>query len=69
MAGWVNAFEHGYSNEDVVAGFVGSLENFLRHHNDIPTWVEGAYQSILGRPAEPAGLDGWIAVLAQAPAG
>jgi hypothetical protein len=67
VQGWVNAFEHGVSNEDVIAGFVGSKENFSRHGNDIPSWVEGAYQSILGRQADPAGLDAWAAALAQAP--
>jgi hypothetical protein len=61
--GWVFAFTHGVSNEDVVAGFVGSKESFDRAGDDIPTWVENAYQSILGRQADPAGLDNWTAFL------
>jgi hypothetical protein len=34
VQGWVSDFEHGYSNENVVAGFVGSDEYFQRH-----TWT------------------------------
>jgi hypothetical protein len=65
--GWVYAFEHGVSNEDVVAGFVGSRESFDRAGDDIPTWVENAYQSILGRQADPVGLASWTAFLEQGP--
>jgi hypothetical protein len=29
--GWVQNFEHGFSNENVVAGFVASDEYFAKH--------------------------------------
>ena len=31
VQGWVSDFEHGNSNENVVAGFVGSDEYFQKH--------------------------------------
>jgi hypothetical protein len=65
VSAWVNAFLHGYSNEDVVAGFVGSLERFQQAGNDIPTWIDNAYLSILGRHADSDAIDSWTAVLAQ----
>src|SRR5207237_4594788 len=35
VAGWVSAFESGTkTNEDVVAGFVGSVEYFKKHNAD-----------------------------------
>jgi hypothetical protein len=61
--GWVYAFEHGVSNENVIAGFVGSKESFDRAGDDIPTWVENAYQSILGRPVDPGALAHWTVIL------
>jgi hypothetical protein len=65
VQGWVYAFEHGVSNENVIAGFVGSKESFDRAGDDIPTWVENAYQSILGRPVDPGALAHWTAILEQ----
>jgi hypothetical protein len=65
VSAWVNAFLHGYSNEDVVAGFVGSLERFQQAGNDIPTWIDNAYLSILGHHADSDARDAWAAVLAQ----
>jgi hypothetical protein len=61
---WVNAFEHGLRNEDVIAGFVGSLEYFQKHDDSSAEWLMSAYQDILGRPPDPTGFQGWLAVLA-----
>jgi hypothetical protein len=63
VAGWVNAFEHGTSSEDVVAGFVGSPEYFHRHYDNIDAWVEAAYHAILGRDADVGGHEGWRRLL------
>src|SRR5262249_55924654 len=39
VAAWVALFEnHAATNEDVVTGFVGSLEFFLGHHDNIGDW-------------------------------
>jgi V8-like Glu-specific endopeptidase len=68
VKGWVNAFESGLTNEDLVTLFVGgapgSREYFQTHYDNIDDWLYTAYQDILGRPPDAAGLQGWLAVLA-----
>jgi hypothetical protein len=54
---WVNAFLHGTSNENVVAGFVGSAEYFQKHGNDIREFIFSAYRDILGRDPDAAGYN------------
>jgi hypothetical protein len=61
--GWVAAFENGYSNENVIAGFVGSAEYFQTHYNNAVDWLWSAYQNILGRAPDAAGLAAWLSVL------
>jgi RHS repeat-associated protein len=60
---WVSAFVSGTSNEDVIAGFVGSPEYFQKHYDNAPDWVYQAYQAILGRDPDAAGLQNWLAFL------
>jgi hypothetical protein len=56
VAGWVLAFEnHSYTNEDVIAGFVGAPEYFQRHYDNIGDWLFAAYGDILGRTPGDAG--------------
>jgi hypothetical protein len=60
LASWVNAFVHGTStNEDVVAGFVGSAESFHQHKGAFD-WLLGAYQGLLGRKPSATELAGWL---------
>jgi hypothetical protein len=63
---WTNAFLHGVSNEDVVAGFVGSPEYFAEHYGNAPDWIFNAYQDLLGRQPDPAGEEGWVMILGNA---
>jgi hypothetical protein len=65
VSAWVNAFLRGASNEDVIAGFVGSVEDFRDSGSDIPTWLDNAYQKILGHQPDPDGFDGWLTFLTQ----
>jgi streptogramin lyase len=52
VAGWVNAFESGAAtNEDVVAGFVGSPEYFQKHFGNASDWFASAFQALFGYPA------------------
>src|SRR5262249_4200708 len=68
VAGWVGAFENGTSNEDIIAGFIGSAENFGLQGNNIDAWVEAAYQDGLGRPADPTEGQNWDIVIEEAEA-
>jgi CARDB/Domain of unknown function (DUF4214) len=55
-AGWVSSFENGSkTNEDVVAGFVGSDEYFANHSGMVLDWFTAAYQALFGQPASQAG--------------
>jgi hypothetical protein len=49
VAGWVNRFESGTAtNEDVVAGFVGSVEYYQKHKSDSQDWWNQAVQALFG---------------------
>ena len=51
--GWVTRFLQGASNEDVVAGFVGSREHFYNPAKGKGTradWCASAYRDVLPRP-------------------
>ena len=63
VAAWVNAFESGFSNENVIAGFVGSTEYFQKHFDNIPDWIFHAYDDVLGHDPDPAGFQGWLQFL------
>jgi hypothetical protein len=63
VTSWVTAFESGYSNENVVAGFVGSAEYFQSHYDNAADWLWSAYLDVLGRPPDAAGLAAWLNLL------
>jgi hypothetical protein len=67
VANWVNGFLSGLSNENVIAGFVGSPEYFDNHYGDAPDWLTGAYQDILARSPDAAGLQVWLNELRSSP--
>ncbi len=48
----------------VDAGITGSEEYFTRVGGTNPDWIDAAYEQVLGRAVDPAGRDGWLAVLA-----
>jgi hypothetical protein len=61
--GWVNAFLHGASNENVSGGFVGSLEYFEdlhKGHNSRIGWIDMGFQDILHRDAQPDEVRTWL---------
>jgi hypothetical protein len=62
---WVDQFvNHGASNEDVIAGFVGSAEYFVKNYNNVQDYLDTVYQDVLGRAPDPAGYNSWINILA-----
>ncbi|HEV3117341.1 MAG TPA: hypothetical protein VGY58_09825 [Gemmataceae bacterium] len=55
--GWVNAFTHGLTNEDLIAGFIASPKYFngpQKGKTDEADWVASAIQDVLQRPASAA---------------
>ena len=49
IAAWVNDFESGaVTNENVVAGFVGSLEYFQKNNGAAQPWWNQAVQALFG---------------------
>jgi hypothetical protein len=63
VAGWVNAFQDGVTNEQIVAGFVSSAEFFQKNNSNVDTWLASAYQDILARNPDQAGVNYWTSVL------
>jgi uncharacterized protein YkwD len=62
-AGWVDAIGRGMRLEQVAAGMYGSPERFAASGSTNAGFVDGLYQDILGRPADPAGRSDWVARL------
>lgn len=62
--GWMGAMQHGTSLRDVAAAFLQSPEG--QSHVGSPvnaTFVQELYQTALQRPADSAGLQGWVDLL------
>lgn len=51
LACWVGLMQAGESNEQIEAAFLAS-EEFYRRAGSMQGWIESAYQTVLGRPAE-----------------
>jgi hypothetical protein len=60
---WVHSFESGVTNNQIIATFMGSQEYFLNHNANASDWIFSAYQNLLSRNPDQAGLDGWLTML------
>ena len=59
---WVGQFRSGVSNEDVVAGFVGSSEFYHSSHGgqgNRQTWITNSYLETLHRMPRPDEIAYW----------
>lgn len=67
VTSWVTVYATGSkTNEDIVAGFVGSPEYFRRSGKGsslVADWIRSAYLDVLGRPASDDDVAGWVAYL------
>jgi uncharacterized repeat protein (TIGR03803 family) len=59
IAYWVNLFQTGYTNEQVIAGFVGSQEFFQNHGSNIVDWLFADYKATLNRLPDLTGFNYW----------
>lgn len=63
---WVSQLRNGETDEQVIAGFVGSQEYFQnpsKGNSDNATFVQSAFQDILGRAADTGGLNFYLGQL------
>jgi Ca2+-binding RTX toxin-like protein len=61
---WLNLLAHGASRADVIAGLTSSEEGQTASASaDNTDYVKALYTSVLGREADDAGLDNWVAAL------
>lgn len=57
---WTSTLRSGVATTQVIAGFLASAE-FQSTHVTTQSFVEDAYILLLGRNADPSGLDFWVA--------
>lgn len=61
---WLNLLAHGASRADVIAGVTNSVEGQTASAiADNTDYVKALYTSVLGREADDAGLNNWVAAL------
>ena len=65
LAYWTGQMQNGLTDQQLEAGFIASDEFFAKSGGTNATWVNGLYQSLLGRPADPAGESFWTQQLAN----
>jgi hypothetical protein len=63
LAFWINALEHGLSDERLEAGFIGSPE-FIQDNGGLGAgWITSLYQKLLGRAPDAMGVNYWLHAL------
>jgi virginiamycin B lyase len=68
VGAWVNLFEHGFRNEDLIAGFVSAPEYYwsqLKGRDDTPDWILSAYKDVLHRSPSTQEIDALMQYLQQ----
>lgn len=63
LQNWVAGLQHGLTEEQVEAEFIGSAEYINNHGGSASAWVSGMYEDLLGRAPDTAGLDAWVNAL------
>jgi hypothetical protein len=61
---WVTQMQHGLTDEQLEAGFLGSREYIARHGGNDRAWVIGMYQDLLYRTPQEQEVDLWVNALA-----
>ncbi|HEV3024713.1 MAG TPA: DUF4214 domain-containing protein, partial [Pirellulales bacterium] len=65
LAFWVDQLQdHGLTDEQLEAGFVGSVEYYQHSGGTDALWVDAMYLDLLGRAPEPQGEAYWLGRLA-----
>ena len=64
ISGWVGQLAAGQTREAVLASILGSSEYYVLDGSTPAGFINGLYQDLLGRPADPAGRGYWESALA-----
>jgi hypothetical protein len=59
LQAWVGLLQHGVTSQQMMAAILASDEFFQKQGGTNPNWLASLYQKILGREADPTGLDAW----------
>ncbi len=62
---WINAMQHGLTDENLAAVLVASDEFFQEAGGTNQSWIDAAYLSLFERSADPGGESFWLAALTQ----
>jgi thermitase len=65
VAGWANQLVQGAGDNSIQAEIVASPEYLALHGSSPTSEVEGFYQTLTDRPADPGGLSSWAGELEQ----
>ena len=65
LTNWVDAFEHGLTDEQLAARLIASDEYFHNAGGSDHAWIDATYVSLFERPADPGGESYWLAALAH----
>jgi hypothetical protein len=63
LANWVGSMQHGLTDEQLEAAFIGSPEYIQSHGGTGEAWVVGLYRDLLGRDPDAQGLQAWLNAL------
>ncbi|HVX15737.1 MAG TPA: TIGR03118 family protein [Pirellulales bacterium] len=62
---WTIQMQQGLTDQQIEANFIASSEFYAKSGGTNADWVDALYQVVLGRPADSAGLDYWLAQLSS----
>src|SRR5262249_8807011 len=65
LAAWVALLQHGLTDEQLEAGFIGSPEYIHNHGGTSQAWVVGMYHDLLGRTPADFEVNYWLNQLAS----
>ncbi|MGH7194762.1 MAG: DUF4214 domain-containing protein, partial [Candidatus Saccharimonadales bacterium] len=57
---WTTRLASGLTDGNLLAGIAASPE-YMNRAGSVSSWIDNAYQDLLGRPADPAGQSYWLA--------
>jgi hypothetical protein len=63
--GWVASMQHGLTDEQLEAGFIGSPEYIANHGGTGAGWVTAVYHDLLGRAPSADEVNAWVNHLNQ----
>ncbi|QVL30723.1 DUF4214 domain-containing protein [Telmatocola sphagniphila] len=60
LANWISQMQHGLTDEQLEANFIGSPEYIANHGGAGAGWIKGMYVDLLGRSPSASEVQGWV---------